>query len=127
MTLALVLGEGPGLITGALLFQAASIFDGVDSEMARATFRTSRTGAALDSVIEACTNLAFVLGVTIIVGLAGDRVGAAAGTLALVTLAAGFSLIGGSARAANEPLNFDVVKVHFRRGRRGALMDVSSS
>jgi len=50
-------------LIGALLFQAASMFDGVDGEIARATYRTSRSGAALDSAIDAATNFAAMLGI----------------------------------------------------------------
>lgn len=123
MALALVLGRDAGLIAGALLFQAASIFDGVDGEMARATFRTSRTGAALDSAIDAATNLGFVLGVTVNVALAGDRLAASAGGIALVALAAGLALIGRRARATRQPLNFDVVKGHLRQRSHTMVMD----
>ena len=46
-------GGTPGLILGAILFQAASVLDGVDGEMARATFRaTSPDGATLDSLVD---------------------------------------------------------------------------
>jgi 1L-myo-inositol 1-phosphate cytidylyltransferase / CDP-L-myo-inositol myo-inositolphosphotransferase len=115
MALALLLGDWPGLILGAILFQAASIFDGVDGEMARATCRTSSQGATIDSIIDACTNLAFIAGVTINVGLAGDLIGAVAGGLALATLAAGLFLISSRASAAGEPVNFETVKKHLRR------------
>lgn len=122
MVLSLVFGGGAGLIAGAVLFQAASIFDGVDGEMARATFRTSKEGAALDSFIDACTNLAFVLGVTINVLMAGDAVGAAAGAFSLTTLAAGLTMIGRRSKTRNEPLNFDMVKGHFRDPHRRSLV-----
>lgn len=64
----LVAGGDSGLIAGALLFKAASIFDGVDGEVARATFRTSRTGATLDTTVDVGTNMMFILGVTINLG-----------------------------------------------------------
>lgn len=118
MAVALFLGGEIGLIAGALLFQAASIFDGVDGEIARATYRTSDGGATLDSVIDAFTNLAFITGVTVNVGLAGDASGAVAGSVALVTLAAGLLLIGRHANAQGEPMNFDVIKRHFRSGQK---------
>jgi 1L-myo-inositol 1-phosphate cytidylyltransferase / CDP-L-myo-inositol myo-inositolphosphotransferase len=122
MTLALVLGDGMGLIAGAILFQAASIFDGVDGEMARATVRTSEEGATLDSVIDAFTNLAFVTGVTANVGLAGDLSGALAGTVALLTLASGLFLISARSSAEGGAINFDIVKRHMRRtGRRSVV------
>jgi 1L-myo-inositol 1-phosphate cytidylyltransferase / CDP-L-myo-inositol myo-inositolphosphotransferase len=115
MTLALVLGDGTGLIVGAILFQAASIFDGVDGEMARATARTSEEGATLDSVIDAFTNLGFLVGVTFNVGLAGDLSGAMAGAIALVTVASGLWMMSVRVSASGEPLNFDIVKKHLRK------------
>lgn len=118
MTFALILGDGFGLIAGAMLFQAASIFDGVDGEMARATYRTSKEGATLDSVIDAYINLAFVAGVSVNVGLSGDLTGAVAGGIALVALASGLLMISARVNAAGEPINFDIVKKHFRREGR---------
>lgn len=65
MFLCLIAGGNAGLIAGALLFQAASIIDGVDGEIARATYRTSDFGAFADSLIDAVTNIAFIAGVVI--------------------------------------------------------------
>lgn len=118
MTLALILGDEIGLIAGAILFQAASIFDGVDGEMARATWRSSDAGATLDSIIDACTNLAFIVGITLNIGLAGDRLGAVAGVMTLVTLGSGLFLIGRHARVRGEPVNFDGIKNRLRAGGR---------
>lgn len=124
MTLALILGDEFGLVAGALLFQAASIFDGVDGEMARAAERTSSEGAALDSVIDAFINVAFVTGVAFNVSLSGDLTGAAAGGVALVALASGLFAIGVRVNATGEPMNFDIVKRHFRReGRSSAVTE----
>src|SRR3954463_14276987 len=61
----LLAGGEPGLIVGGLLFQTASILDGVDGEMARATFRTSAEGATLDSAVDIATNLLFVSALTV--------------------------------------------------------------
>lgn len=74
MFAALLIGGRNGLIAGGLLFHAASVFDGVDGEIARATFRSSAQGAAIDTAVDIATNLLFILGLTI--GLA--RVGPAA-------------------------------------------------
>ena len=71
MFAALMLGGAPGLIAGGILFHAASVFDGVDGEIARATFRTSRGGAALDSMVDIATNFAFIAGVTVNLAAAG--------------------------------------------------------
>ncbi len=117
MVLSLILGGQPGLLGGAILFQFASVFDGVDGEIARATHRTSDQGAMLDSLIDAATNLAFVSGVSFNLFMAGDVRGAVAGAGGLVMLAVGLILIGRRTRASGEPFNFDVIKVHLRKSR----------
>lgn len=110
----LLLGGPTGLIAGALLFQAASIFDGVDGEVARATWRTSAEGARMDSLIDAATNLCFLLGVALNL-LFQDRTGAAAlGFLGLGLLAVGLLMIGRAAARSNAPFSFDLVKEHYR-------------
>lgn len=121
MALCLLLGGRTGLLMGAVLFQAASILDGVDGEMARATDRTSDRGAMLDSLVDALTNLAFILGVTINLGISGDVSAALAGMAGLVMLASGLFLIGRRAKTSGQPVNFDVIKVHFRK-RRSKVM-----
>ena len=52
-----------GLVGGALLFHVASVFDGVDGEIARATWRSSRAGAALDTIVDMATNVLFLVGI----------------------------------------------------------------
>ncbi|MBA4353406.1 MAG: hypothetical protein C0409_01820, partial [Novosphingobium sp.] len=110
----LLLGAESGLIAGALLFQAASIFDGVDGEVSRATWRTSHEGARMDSLIDAATNLAFLLGVAINLQLRGLILGASLGYTGLVLLAMGLFLIGRVAARSNAPFSFDLVKEHYR-------------
>lgn len=122
MALCLLFGGSVGLILGAILFQAASIFDGVDGEIARATFRTSARGAMLDSVIDAATNLSFIAGLAVNLGMAGDHAAASAGVTGLLMLAFGLFLIGRRAKALGQPINFDVIKVHFRK-RKSAVME----
>ena len=73
MFLLLLFGGHAGLILGAILFQAASVLDGVDGEMARATFRTSAEGASLDSLIDMSINFLFVLGLTIHLAVRDQR------------------------------------------------------
>lgn len=114
-----------GAVLGALLFQAASIFDGVDGEIARATFRTSPAGARLDSLIDAATNLAFVAGLSINLWLRGDAPAAYAGLAGLALLLAGLSQIGRRAQKQGEPINFEAVKVQLRRNpKRRWLVDL---
>lgn len=105
-------GEG-GLVIGAILFQLASIVDGVDGEIARATFRTSRTGAMLDSMTDAVTNLSFFAGLSFNLWQRGQDGPAAAGAIGLILLSVGLFLIGRQARTANRPLTFDAVKERF--------------
>lgn len=53
------------LLASGLLFQLASILDGVDGEIARLTFRTSRRGEWIDTICDNLTYLAFLLGLTV--------------------------------------------------------------
>jgi CDP-L-myo-inositol myo-inositolphosphotransferase len=117
----LVTGTRTGLIAGALLFQAASIFDGVDGEIARATFRTTRKGAALDSAIDMVTNVAAMVGMAINLARRGEP-----DALPLVAWALGFFLlglvlIGRRSLRQSGTISFDGVK-HEYRGRGGGLL-----
>lgn len=107
------------LVAGALLFQAASIFDGVDGEIARATFRCSRMGAALDSLVDAATNLAFLLGVALNLHWQGSHLSAQAGFSGVAMLLVGLVLIGRASARSHAPFSFDVVKEYYR-DRTGA-------
>jgi phosphatidylglycerophosphate synthase len=53
------------LVIGGVLFQAQSVLDGCDGEIARLTYRFSRLGQWLDSVGDDLTNYAFFLGLAI--------------------------------------------------------------
>ena len=114
MLTCLLLGGEQGLIAGAFLFQAASVFDGVDGEVSRATWRTSNEGARLDSLIDAATNLTFLLGVALNLQMHGNTIGASLGYTGLVLLAMGLFLIGRVAARSNAPFSFDIVKEHYR-------------
>lgn len=119
MFAALTLYGAPGLLAGALLFQAASMFDGVDGEAARSTFRSSDVGAMFDSLIDALTNLLFVLGVVVNMFAAGHVQAAGYGACGLLMLATGLTIIGRRARASAGPFTFDGVKDRMRaRGTR---------
>lgn len=113
-------GEG-GLIIGGILFQTASLLDGVDGEMARATWRSSKSGATLDSAVDIATNLLFVTALTIHLALRDHDVifwvGAWAVTLSIV----GGLLIARQVRAGGAPLGFDLLK---RSGRIGGVVDL---
>ncbi|WP_157082967.1 CDP-alcohol phosphatidyltransferase family protein [Novosphingobium lentum] len=116
MVATLLTGTHWGLISGALLFQAASVFDGVDGEIARATFRASRTGARLDSLIDAATNLAFLLCVSINLQIQGKILPARLGLAGLAMLATGLLLIGRVSARSKAPFSFDIVKDYYRTG-----------
>jgi CDP-L-myo-inositol myo-inositolphosphotransferase len=57
-------GYWPLLMTG-LLFHIASILDGVDGEMARATLTESAAGARLDTIVDQLTYAVFFAGITV--------------------------------------------------------------
>lgn len=106
----LLSGTIAGLIPGAVLFQIASVADGIDGEIARATFRTSASGAAWDSWVDAATNLGFLAGVIANLALRGQNTPALIGLAGLGILALGMGLLGWHARARGEPLHFDGAK-----------------
>jgi CDP-L-myo-inositol myo-inositolphosphotransferase len=121
MFAALALGGEAGLLAGGLLFHAASVFDGVDGEIARATFRSSNAGAALDSAVDVGTNLLFVIGVTLNLGARSDLAFLLAGwgfTLFVLGLAA----IAWRASRAAGPFSLDLVKHFYRRRFAGRLI-----
>ncbi len=114
MIVALVWGGATGLLVGAALFQAASIVDGVDGEMARATQRSSERGAMLDSLTDAATNLGFLAGVSVNVWQQGMERAATAGAIGFVLLALGSAILGWQARRAGGPFTFDSLKHKMR-------------
>ena len=117
MLAALILGGAPGLILGAALYQAASIVDGVDGEIARATFRSSRAGAMADSLVDAVTNIGFLAGLDINLWIQGNAEAAIAGSIGLAIVALGLFLIGRRARRSKAAFTFDEVKTHFQARR----------
>jgi len=65
------LGTWAGFAVGGLLFQLASVADGVDGELARLRFSGSGHGEWLDTVCDDLSNLMFFIGVTAGVARAG--------------------------------------------------------
>ena len=59
------LGTPGALAVGGLLFQAQSVLDGCDGELARLTFRGSKTGEWVDTVGDDLTNYAFFAGLAV--------------------------------------------------------------
>lgn len=111
---ALVMGGETGLLAGALLFQLASIVDGVDGEIARATFRSSRRGAMLDTLTDAATNLGFIGGLAYYLWLAGNAHAAIAGAIGFSAIAAGNLLLARIARRDTASFSFDTLKHRLR-------------
>lgn len=65
---AAVIAAQPGycaLVATGMLFQVASVLDGVDGEMARATLTESDAGARLDAIVDQITYVACFIGATI--------------------------------------------------------------
>ena len=58
-------GDYWNLLIGAVLFQLASILDGVDGEMSRLTFTSSKTGQWLDTISDNLTYVCFISGLSI--------------------------------------------------------------
>jgi CDP-L-myo-inositol myo-inositolphosphotransferase len=103
-------GGKAGLILGGILFQAASVNDGVDGEMARATYRATDFGKTLDSAIDMATNVLFVLALTLHLGRHGPAYIHWLGFWSLGLMVTGAVLIGWRTRAGGAPLSFDMLK-----------------
>lgn len=123
MALALFSGGEPGLIWGAVLFQAASIVDGVDGELARATFNTSDRGARFDSLTDGLTNIAFIAGLCDNLAARGNDRAAFIGMAGLGILILGLVMLGLRSVRDGGPFTFDALKTHVRK-RRSHLMTV---
>lgn len=103
------------LIAGGILFQAASLLDGVDGEMARATFRTSAAGATLDSVVDIATNLLFVSALSIHLAMRDGPAIGWIGAWAVFVSILGGTILGLRARNGGRPIGFDQLKRSDRR------------
>lgn len=99
-----------GQLWGGLLFQMASVVDGVDGEIARATFRATPMGATFDSLVDATTNLSFFACLIINFYLVGETQAALVGAVALLGLAGGMTLLGIAAVSDRGPVTFNAVK-----------------
>ncbi|HEC13928.1 MAG TPA: CDP-alcohol phosphatidyltransferase family protein [Acidiferrobacteraceae bacterium] len=62
MFLAFIGGQSYSLILGCILFQVASVADGMDGEIARVKYLASTRGAAWDTSVDMATNLLFIIG-----------------------------------------------------------------
>lgn len=103
-----------GLILGGILFHVASVVDGIDGEIARATWRSSERGAMLDSTVDMVTNLLFYLGVTVSLSRLYGPEHLLVGGWCLLLAVVGLLLIRMLANSAGDRGSFDIVKVHYR-------------
>ena len=114
MLLALLWGGYAGLVAGGLLFHFASVVDGVDGEIARATYRSSARGATLDTMVDMATNLSFYVGFTSAVTRLYGPKQALIGGMSLVLALFGLGMMIWLARRIGEPGSFDFIKRYYR-------------
>jgi phosphatidylglycerophosphate synthase len=114
MFLAFLFGGHKALIEGGLLFQAASVLDGVDGEIARASYRSSMRGAMLDTAVDMATNLLFYLGSTVCLAHLYGRQNAVAGGAAFVLAFTGLVIMAWLARQIGAPGSFNFLKAYYR-------------
>ena len=114
MFLSLLRGNSAGLLVGALLFQTASVLDGVDGEIARATYRSSAWGAALDTTVDMATNIGFFIGVTLCLTALYGHAQAIAGCGAVALLIVGLLTMRMMAARLGDPSNFNFLKRFYR-------------
>ena len=122
MFAALIAGGAPGLIAGALLYQAASIFDGVDGELARATFRCSPAGAVLDTAVDVATNLLFIIGLALNLGWSGHQNAFGLAGWGFTMFVLGLSMIAWRSARSEGPFSLDLVKYDYLNRLPGRLM-----
>jgi len=110
----LLLGGRHGLLWGGILFHAASVFDGVDGEVARATYRSSARGALLDTIVDMMTNFLFYVGLTVSLTRLYGPGQAMMGGWAVAAGLTGMVILGWLVRQLGEPGNFDLLKRFYR-------------
>jgi CDP-L-myo-inositol myo-inositolphosphotransferase len=114
MFASLMLGGWPGLMLGGILFHAASVLDGVDGEIARATYRSSAAGAVFDSRVDMATNLLFYVGLTTSLYRFYGRIQLEVGGWAVLAGLSGLALLSWLVRQVGEPGNYDIIKRFYR-------------
>ncbi len=124
MTVCLMLIPGRvGLVWGTVLFQLTSMIDGIDGEIARATFRSTPRGASADSLVDAGANILFFIGLCSNLAASGDTASAGIALAALGGLALGTLLLGIEGRRRRGVVDFNTVK-QLVEPRRSRIMQV---
>lgn len=114
MIASLWFGGYPGLIAGGVLFHLASVLDGVDGELARATHRSSAAGAALDTRVDMLTNIGYFVGVAVALTRLYGGAQAAVGGLAVILALLGLAIVAWLARRMGLHGSLDVLKPYYR-------------
>ncbi|MCU0558959.1 MAG: CDP-alcohol phosphatidyltransferase family protein [Desulfobacterales bacterium] len=109
-------GSWAWLAVGGLLYQAASILDGVDGELARAKLLYSKIGEWMDNVCDDLTNILFIAGVTIGVYRSSlDPFWTTLGSLSLVVYGATIVIMYGNLIANNRKASLLAFQENIRR------------
>jgi CDP-L-myo-inositol myo-inositolphosphotransferase len=106
-------GGESGRIAGAILYQIVSVIDGVDGEIARASYRSSARGAALDTAADMATNVMFFLGLTISLAQGEGERYAVIGGYGCAAFLIGLGLIAWLVRRSGGPPSFNLLKVFY--------------
>lgn len=109
MVAALLTATQIGLIAGGVLFQLASMFDGVDGEIARATGRGSARGAMLDTLTDGLTNVGFIAGLAANLAYQGVDLALEAGLVGAASFGLGCVILAVKAFGRSETVTFDAV------------------
>ena len=103
-----------GLVWGGVLFQVASLLDGVDGEIARASYRSSAAGAVLDTRVDMVTNIGYFVGIAVtLTRLYGGRQ-ALVGGLAVLLALTGLLIVAWLSRRLGGGGGMNVLKPYYR-------------
>lgn len=114
MVIALLAGGPAGLFWGSILFQVASVLDGVDGEIARATYRSSTAGAVLDTRVDMLTNIGYFVGVAVALTRIYGGAQAIVGGLAVAFALSGLGILAWLLKRLERPGSFDLLKLYYR-------------
>jgi CDP-L-myo-inositol myo-inositolphosphotransferase len=109
----LIFGGERGLVVGGLLFHASSVLDGVDGEIARATYRSSVRGAVMDTAVDTAGTLLFIAGLTIGLSRLHGIYYAEIGGWAVVAGAIGLAAMSALTMRIGEHGNFNILKPYY--------------
>jgi 1L-myo-inositol 1-phosphate cytidylyltransferase / CDP-L-myo-inositol myo-inositolphosphotransferase len=123
MFVALLSGTQGGLMAGAILFQIASIVDGVDGEIARVTLRASAQGATLDTITDGFTNVGFIIGLAVNLAIREEYLALEIGMLGATSLALGCAILAAKAVRDGDAVTFNAV-INWLRRQSGSAQNL---